>query len=36
MMYVIAKARGELRSTLSEDFQSNYALLNATNPLLEV
>jgi hypothetical protein len=36
MMYVVAKARGELRSTLSEDFTSNCALLNTANPLLEV
>jgi hypothetical protein len=36
MMYVVVKARGELRKTLNEDFPSNDALFNTSNPLLVV
>jgi len=36
MMYVVVKARGELRKTLNQDFPSNYVLFNTSNPLLEV
>jgi hypothetical protein len=36
MMYVVVKARGELRKTLNEDFPSSDALFNTSDPLMMV
>lgn len=36
MIYVVAKARAELRRTLNRDFPSNCALFNTSHSLLEV